>query len=198
MVGITPALLLCIDWMRYVVYILFVICMLGIRSAVVTPSRDTKEARVSVSNWLFGFKGKRMTYINLARVLELVVPLVNFGSAGVDLANSVIISVNYRVQIIFDVLLVSLCSLQGFRAYVLEGKTYGRKDEKRLIKMRRVFTMTSFDFDVLLEDVNEYDLDEGIHVDIGDDSETLRCEITEESMHYDKVFQRSPGDCITL
>lgn len=113
MIGITPALIMCIDWMRYAVYILFVISMLSIRSAVVTLSRDTKEAGVSVSDWLFGFKGKRMTYINLARVLELVVHLVNFGSAGVNLANSVIVSVNYRVQIIFDVLVVGVGNLQN-------------------------------------------------------------------------------------
>ena len=81
-----------------------------------------------------------MTYMNLVRVLELMLPLVNFGSANVNIANSVI------------VLHVGLGSLQGFLAYVPEGKTYGRKDGNNyLVEMKFFFTMTSsaYDYDII-------------------------------------------------
>lgn len=216
MVAVTPALFMCVDWMPFSVYVRLLISLLGIKSAVTSVYRDAKKAQVGVVVWLFGKKGirgrrgrrGRMTYIHLSRVLELLLPFVNFGSAGVNVVNSVVVSVSYRVQIIFDELLVGLGSLQGFLSYILENKTYGRTDGNDLFEMRRLF-MEPSGFDILLEDVDDdYDLEEGIpmtyareHTEMGDesdDSESETCEMTVEGMHYDKVFRRSHSDCITM
>lgn len=56
MVGITPIMFLCIGGTRYVVYVLFVISILGIRSVLITLYNNTKEAALKFS---FGYLAPR-------------------------------------------------------------------------------------------------------------------------------------------
>lgn len=103
-----------------------------------------------------------MKYVNLSRFLDIILSLVNICLDGVNLVNSIFVSTNYQVKIILDVVLVAIDSFHDFWAYILERKTYGRKDKKRLIKMRIIFNMTFSGYDIVLEDVKEGDREENI------------------------------------